>query len=219
MKIAVLGTGMVGTTIASKLIELGHEVSLGSRSADNEKAKAWLEQIDSDRARAATFADAAGWAELVFNCTAGVASLEALQLAGADKLANKILVDVANPLDFSQGMPPRLSVCNETSLGEQIQAAFPETRVVKTLNTVAANLMVAPRDLPGDHVMFISGNDADAKREVEQTILRDWFDWPEVLDLGDITTARGTEMYLALWVRMWGALGTAAFNVAIVRRD
>lgn len=219
MKIAVLGTGTVGTTIATKLVEIGHEVTLGSRSADNEKAKAWLAQVDSDKARAATYADAAASAELLFNCTAGVASLEALNMAGAAHMAGKILVDVANPLDFSHGMPPRLSICNESSLGEQIQAAFPETRVVKAFNTVAANLMVDPRSLPGDHVLFVSGDDADAKREVEQTIARDWFGWREVIDLGDITTARGTEMYLALWLRMWGALGTAAFNIAIVRAD
>jgi predicted dinucleotide-binding enzyme len=219
MKIAVLGTGMVGTAIATKLIELGHEVSLGSRTADNAKAKAWLEQVGSDHARAATFADAAGSAELVFNCTSGGASLEALHMAGAANLAGKILIDIANPLDFSKGMPPRLSICNDSSLGEQIQAAFPEARVVKTLNTVNATLMVSPGDLPGDHVVFVSGNDADAKREVEQTILRDWFGWPQVVDLGDITTARGTEMYLALWVRMWGALGTPEFNIAIVRGD
>lgn len=219
MKIAVLGTGMVGTTIATKLVEIGHEVTLGSRKADSEKAKAWLEQVDSDRASAATFADAAAGAELVFNCTAGGKSLEALRMAGAEHLADKILVDIANPLDFSGGVPPTLSVCNDSSLGEQIQDAFPEARVVKTLNTVNASLMVEPRELPGEHVVFVSGNDADAKRWVTQTLLRDWFDWPEVVDLGDITTARGTEMYLALWVRMWAALGTPAFNIAIVRGD
>jgi predicted dinucleotide-binding enzyme len=219
MKIAVLGTGMVGTTIGRKLVEIGHDVSLGSRSADNEKAKAWVEELGSEHARAATYADAAAGAELVFNCTAGAASLEALKMAGAEALADKILVDVSNPLDFSHGMPPSLTICNDTSLGEQIQAAFPETRVVKSLNTVNADLMINPRQLPGDHVMFVAGNDADAKREVESTILRDWFDWPRVIDLGDISAARGTEMYLPLWLRLWGALGTAKFNIAIVQGD
>jgi 8-hydroxy-5-deazaflavin:NADPH oxidoreductase len=155
----------------------------------------------------------------VFNCTAGVASLEALRMAGAEALAGKILVDIANPLDFSGGMPPKLSVCNDDSLGEQIQAAFPATKVVKTLNTVNAHLMVEPASLPGDHVMFVSGNDVEAKRMVEQTILREWFGWRSVIDLGDITTARGTEMYLPLWVRLWGALGTANYNIALVRGD
>jgi predicted dinucleotide-binding enzyme len=217
MQIAVLGTGMVGTTIASKLITLDHEVTLASRTADNAKARAWLDQVASPRAHAATFADAAASAELVFNCTSGVASLEALNLAGKTNLAGKILVDIANPLDFSRGMPPTLSVCNDSSLGEQIQAAFPDTRVVKTLNTVSASLMVDPSKLPGDHVMFIAGDDAEAKQRVERMILREWFGWREVVDLGGIVSARGTEMYLPLWLRMWGALGTANFNIAIVR--
>jgi predicted dinucleotide-binding enzyme len=219
MKIAVLGTGMVGTTIATKLVELDHEVTLGSRTADNEKAIAWLASLDADNAAVATYADAARSAELLFNCTAGVASLEALRMAGAEAMAGKILIDVSNPLDFSHGMPPTLSVCNDSSLGEQIQAAFPETKVVKSLNTIAANIMVDPRTLPGEHVVFMAGDDADAKRFVEQTILRDWFGWRAVVDLGGIAASRGTEMYLPLWLRMWGALGTANFNVAIVRAD
>ena len=134
-------------------------------------------------------------------------------------MAGKILIDVSNPLDFSQGMPPRLTICNESSLGEQIQAAFPETKVVKSLNTINAYLMVEPSKLPGEHVVFVSGDDADAKRFVEQNILRDAFGWSAIVDLGDITTARGTEMYLPLWLRMWGALGTANFNIAIVKAD
>jgi predicted dinucleotide-binding enzyme len=217
MKIAVLGTGMVGTTIASKLIALDHEVTLASRTADNAKARAWLEAVASPRAHAATFADASANAELVFNCTSGVASLEALNLAGKANLAGKILVDISNPLDFSRGMPPTLSICNDSSLGEQIQAAFPNTRVVKTLNTVSAPLMVEPSKLPGDHVMFVAGDDAEAKQQIERTVLREWFGWREVIDLGGIANARGTEMYLPLWLRMWGALGTANFNIAIVR--
>lgn len=217
MKIAVLGTGMVGTTIASKLIALDHEVTLASRTADNGKARAWLDKVASPRAHTATFADAAAKAELVFNCTAGVASLEALNLAGAANLAGKILVDVSNPLDFSRGMPPTLSICNDSSLGEQIQAAFPRTRVVKTLNTVNASIMVEPSQVPGAHVMFIAGDDAEAKQQVERMVLREWFGWREIIDLGGIASARGTEMYLPLWLRMWGALGTANFNIAIMR--
>jgi predicted dinucleotide-binding enzyme len=217
MKIAVLGTGMVGTTIATKLIALDHDVTLASRTADNTKARAWMDQVASPHARTGTFADATANAELVFNCTSGLASLEALNLAGARNLAGKILVDLANPLDFSRGMPPTLSICNDSSLGEQIQAAFPDTRVVKTLNTVSASLMVDPGKLPGDHVMFIAGNDAEAKQQIERTVLREWFGWREVVDLGGIASSRGTEMYLPLWLRMWGALGTANFNIAIVR--
>ncbi len=217
MNIAVFGTGIVGTTMASKLISLGQQVTLGSRTADNENGQAWLRQVKSDTAAVATYADAAASAELLFNCTAGIGSLEALRMAGSANLAGKILVDLSNPLDFSQGMPPRLFLCNDTSLGEQIQEAFPDTKVVKTLNTINISLMVEPQKLSGDHTLFISGNDAEAKRYVEQTVLRAWLGWPHVIDLGDIATARGTEMFLPLWLRMYGALGTTNFNIAIVK--
>lgn len=216
MRIAVFGTGMVGTTIATKLVALGHEVRMGSRSADNDKGKAWLAQVGSDRASLATYADAAAFGEVAFNCTAGVGSLEALTQAGADALAGKILIDIANPLDFSKGMPPRLSVCNDDSLGEQIQRAFPATKVVKTLNTVNCNVMVDPARIPGVHAMFVAGDDAEAKARV-QGMLTEWFGWQQIIDLGDISAARGTESYLPLWIRLWGSLKTPDFNVAIVR--
>ncbi len=215
MKIAVFGTGMVGVSLATKLVSLGHEVTMGSRSADNEKGKAWLDAVKSERAKVATFAEAAAGAELIFNATLGQVALDVLQLAGSENLKGKILIDVSNPLDFSKGMPPSLTVCNTDSVGEQIQAAFPEVKVVKSLNTVNANLMVEPSLVPGDHTLFVSGNDAEAKKFVEGTVLREWFGWKNVLDLGDITTARGTEMFLPLWVRLWGALGTPAFNIQI----
>lgn len=218
MKIAVLGTGMVGTTIASKLIALGHEVRLGSRTADNDKGKAWLARIDSRAAAASLgdYADAAAFGELVFNCTAGMASIDALTAAGADNLDGKLLLDLANPLDFSKGMPPQLGIVNDDSLGERIQRTFPGAKVVKTLNTVNCNVMIEPSRVPGDHVMFMSGNDAAAKAQVHG-ILTEWFGWRQVIDLGDISTARGTESYLMLWLRLWGALKVADFNVAIMK--
>lgn len=215
MKIAVLGTGMVGVALASKLVSLGHEVTMGSRSAAGEKGKAWRDSVKSEKAQVATFADAATGAELIFNATAGSLSLEVLRSVGAENLKGKVLIDVSNPLDFSGGMPPTLTVCNTDSVGEQIQAAFPETKVIKTLNTVNANLMVDPSGVPGDHTLFLSGNDAEAKKFVAETVLGEWFGWRNVLDLGDITTARGTEMFLPLWVRLWGALGTPSFNIQI----
>ena len=154
---------------------------------------------------------------MVFNCTAGGASLAALELAGEDNLRGKVLIDVANALDFSGGMPPTLSVVNTDSLGEQIQRAFPQVRVVKALNTVTAALMVDPRLVAdGDHHAFVCGDDAQAKAQVTE-ILTDWFGWREVLDLGDITAARGTEMWLPLWLRLWGALGTPVLNLKVVR--
>jgi predicted dinucleotide-binding enzyme len=215
MRIAVFGTGMVGNTIASKLVALGHEVKMGSRAAGNDKAVQWAKKAGAG-ASAGTFADAAAFAELAFNCTNGAASLGALQAAGADNLRGKILVDVANPLDFSRGMPPTLFVCGDDSLGERIQRAFPDTKVVKALNTVNCNVMVEPARVPGEHDVFVSGNDRDAKATVT-TLLREGFGWRSVVDLGDITTARGTEAYLLLWLRLWGTVGSPDFNIRIAR--
>jgi predicted dinucleotide-binding enzyme len=216
MKIAVLGTGMVGNTIGTKLVELGHDVKMGARAATNEKAAAWAKGAGA-KASHGTFGDAAAFGELVFNCTSGTGALAALGQAGEKNLAGKVLVDISNPLDFSKGMPPVLSVCNDSSLGEQIQKAFPQTKVVKTLNTVNSGLMINAGKLKGaDHTMFLCGNDGAAKGKVRE-ILTSWFGWQDVLDLGDITMARGTEMYLPLWLRMYGALKTADFNVKVVR--
>jgi hypothetical protein len=207
---------MVGKTIASKLVELGHEVKLGSRSATHEGAAAWTKEA-GEKASNGTFADAAGFGELVFNCTNGAGALDALRAAGAKNLDGKILVDVSNPLDFSKGMPPSLFAGNTDSLGENIQKEFPGAKVVKTLNTINANVMVDPaRVAGGDHDVFMSGNDAEAKATV-QRLLMEQFGWKHVIDLGDITTARGTESYLPLWLRLWGALGNADFNVKVMR--
>jgi predicted dinucleotide-binding enzyme len=216
MKVGVLGTGMVGRTIATKLVELGHTVTMGSRSADGEALQDWLSEGGRE-ASGGTFADAASSAELVFNCTAGFASLEALAAAGAGSLSGKTLVDVANPLDFSHGMPPLLLVCNDDSLGERIQAAYPEARVVKALNTINHLVMTDPGRVPGDHDVFICGNEDGAKAEV--TALLESFGWPgdSILDLGDITAARGTEMYLPLWLRLYGTLGTGDLNIKVQR--
>jgi predicted dinucleotide-binding enzyme len=215
MKIGVLGTGMVGTTIGSKLVALGHEVKLGSRTADNPKAVQWVAAAGG-RASTGTFAESARHGEIVFNCTNGGASLDALAAAGADALADKVLVDLANPLDFSRGAPPTLFVGNDDSLGERIQRAFPRTRVVKTLNTVNCNVMVDPGRVPGPHTVFVSGNDPGAKATVIE-LLRGGFGHGDVIDLGDITTARGTEAWLHLWLRLWGVLRTPDFGIQVVR--
>ena len=214
MKIAVFGTGLVGNTIATKLIQLGHAVMMGARTADNDKAAEWV-NASGPQATQGTFADAAKFGELLFNCTAGAASLEALQQAGAENMRGKILVDLANPLVFDKGMPV-LTVSNTDSLGEQIQRTFPEVKVVKTLNTINCEVMVNPAMLPGEHDIFVGGNDAAAKAEVT-TILKDWFGWQSVIDLGDITSARATEQYLPFWLRLMGTLGTVRFNIKIVR--
>lgn len=215
MKIGILGTGMVGNTIASKLVALGHEVMMGSRTANNEKAQAWVAQAGA-RAHAGTFADAAAFGEMIWVCTAGAGTLEAVHAAGPANLDGKIVVDVTNPLDFSRGMPPRLSVVNDDSLGEQVQRAAPGARVVKGLNTINCNVMVDATRIAGDHDTFVAGNDAEAKARVTEILRRD-FGWRHVVDLGDITGARATEMYLPLWLRLYGALGSADFNVHVVR--
>jgi predicted dinucleotide-binding enzyme len=216
MRIGVLGTGMVGQAIATKLLELGHAVTMGSRSAQGGALEEWLAQAEGEAA-GGTFADAAAAGELVFNCTAGEASLEALEAAGAANLDGKVLVDVANPLDFSGGMPPTLTVCNDDSLGERIQRAHPEARVVKALNTVNAQVMVDPARVPGGHDLFICGDEEGSKREVAGLI--ESFGWPpdSIVDLGDITAARGMEMYLPLWLRLMGALGGPDFNIHVAR--
>ena len=215
MKIGVLGTGMVGTTIATKLIQLGHEVKMGSRTADNAKAAEWV-GANGSKASHGTFSESAKFGEIVFNCTNGRGSIEALNQAGASNLNGKILVDIANPLDFSKGMPPSLTVCNTDSLGEQIQRAFPGAKVVKTLNTVNCSLMVNPSLVKGDHDIFVGGNDAEAKAKVTE-ILKNWFGWKSVIDVGDITSARATEMVLPLWVRLMGIYQSPNFNFKVVK--
>jgi len=214
VRIGVLGTGAVGQTIATKLVELRHDVRMGSRDAANEKAQAWVAGA-GERASAGTFADAADFGELVFNCTAGAASLAALEQAGEDALRGKTLVDVSNPLDFSSGMPPSLTVCNTDSLSEQIQRRFPETHVVKALNTVNARVMVDPSLVPGEHDVFVCGDDEAAKSEV--VALLEGFGWPRkrIVNLGGIDAARAVEMYLPLWLRLLGAFGTPQVNIHV----
>lgn len=216
MRIGVLGTGSVGRRIATKLVELGHEVTMGSRSAESEALQGWMREI-GDGTFGGTFAEAASGAELVFNCTSGEASLEALTAAGAENLAGKVLVDVANPLDLSAGMPPTLSICNDDSLGERIQATFPEAKVVKALNTINNQVMTDPGRLPGSHNVFVCGEDEEAKEAVVELLKS--FGWlrESIVDLGGIAAARGTEMYLPLWLRLYGALGTGVFNIQVWR--
>lgn len=215
MRIGILGTGVVGKTLATKLVKLGHDVRMGSRSPGGEKARSWVKEAGG-KSSEGTFADAAAHAEMIFNCTSGGGSLEALRAAGAKNLQGKILVDVANPLDFSHGMPPTLSICNTDSLGEQIQKAFPDAKVVKSLNTVTAAVMVEPSLIKGTHTMFVSGNDAGAKAQVTE-LLKAGFGWKDVMDLGDITGARAQEMYLPLWLRLYTTLKTPNINVQLVR--
>ena len=223
MKIAVLGTGLVGRALAAKLADAGHDVVVGTRDVEATLARTeagpmghppyaeW--QKDHANVRLVAYTDAGVHGEIVVNATSGEGSIAALEAAG--DLAGKVIVDVANPLDFSQGFPPTLWVCNTDSLGEQIQKAFSDARVVKTLNTVNANVMVEPSRVPGEHTVFVAGEDAAAKETVKG-LLKD-FGWSEtsIVDLGGIRAARGTEMYLPLWLSLMGALGTADLNIRV----
>ena len=215
MEIGILGTGVVGKAIGTKLVQLGHRVKMGSRSATNPKAAEWVKESGAN-ATQGTFAEAAAFAKILFNCTSGTGAVDALRLAGETNLTGKIVVDVSNPLDFSKGMPPPLTICNTDSLGEQLQRTFPQARVVKTLNTVNCLVMVNPSLVPGSHDLFICGNDASAKAEVT-AILKNWFGWKSVIDLGDITNARAVEMLLPLWIRLYGLVKSPNFNFKIVR--
>ncbi len=226
MKIGILGTGGVGRTLAGRLAELGHEVTIGTRDPaatlartdpdfmGNPPFSVWAQQ--NPGVKLGTFAEAAAHGELVINAVNGGGALSALQSAGEVNLSGKILIDVSNPLDFSRGMPPSLFISNTDSLGEQIQHAFPNTRVVKTLNTLNALLMINPGMLAnGDHSVFVSGNDPTAKAAVGE-LLRS-LGWQDIIDLGDITSARGPEMFLPLYLRLMGLWQTPIFQLKVVR--
>ena len=213
MNIGILGTGATGLTIGTKLVELGHGVMVGSRDEANPDAVLWAKNAGRN-ALYGTFMNAAEFGEIIFNCTLGAASLAALRMAGERNLRGKILIDTSNPIDRSTDTW-RLTVCNTDSLGEQIQREFPDVRVVKTLNTVNANVMVDPNKLIEKTDAFVSGNDIEAKSTVVR-ILKEWFGWREVIDLGDITTARSVEMYVLLWHDMRKAISSQRFNIKLV---
>jgi predicted dinucleotide-binding enzyme len=226
MKIGILGSGMVGRTIAAKLAQNGHAVMLGTRDVQrtlahnepdfmgNPPVNIWIQQNPS--VKLDTFAETGAFGDIIFNCTLGMGSLEALQLAGESNLNGKVLVDISNPLDFSRGMPPTLTVCNTDSLGEQIQRAFPQAKVVKTLNTITAPVMVNPAMIAGDHDVFVSGEDSAAKAQVTN-LLKTEFGWKNVVDLGGISTARGVEMMMPVWLSLMSALQTPFFGYKIVK--
>lgn len=229
MNISVLGTGMVGQSLAAKLSELGHKLTMGTRNPqrtlDNKEPNRmtglvfsnWHKENPSIKLEA--FANAAIDAHLIINATSGMSSLEALKLTGKNNLDGKILIDIANPLDFSHGMPPSLNPVNTDSLGEQIQKEFPETKVVKTLNTMNTFIMMNPGAVAGDHNVFVSGNDKDAKAETINLLVSVGWKLKNIIDLGDISTARGTEMLLPIWLELYGVFGHANFNFHIQMAD
>ncbi len=227
MKIGVLGTGMVGQVIVPKMVALGHHVFMGTRDADSTRNRTEPERttgvsfVDWFSAHSGfqlvSYADIPSETDLFINASHGETSIEALESVGKDKLAGKIILDLANALDFSKGMPPTMLVCNNDSLGEQIQRTFPHAFVVKSLNTMNCTIMMDPSRVQGDHNVFMSGNDSASKHIVK--ILLESIGWSSanIIDLGDITTSRGTEMMLPVWIRLWDALGTPEFNFHIAR--
>lgn len=216
MKIAVLGMGTVGETIATKLIENDHEVMVGSRTNSNEKSITWAK--GKERASYGTFAQAASFAEeFIFNCVLGEATLTALELAGSENMEGKIIIDLANPLDFSDGFPPTMFISNMDSLGEQVQFNFPDSYVVKSLNTINCTIMLDPSMVSGDHNVFMSGNSEEAKSKFASLLKSYGWETDNIIDLGDISTSRGTEMMLPMWTRLYGKFGHANFNFHIQR--
>ena len=220
MRIAILGTGTVGQTIGTKLVQIGHEIYMGSREAANPKAITWAnkenQHKDSTQKHAlfGTFANAAAFGEVVFNCTLGIASLDALHQAKAENLRGKIIIDTANPLDYSTDAWS-LTITSDDSLGEQIQHAFPDSFVVKTLNTINCDVMVNPNKLSEMTDIFLSGDSAAAKARVA-SYMREWFGWRSIIDLGDITTSRAVEMYIPLWRCFRKMSKSYHFNIKLV---
>lgn len=230
MKISVIGTGAVGQTIASKLIEVGHDVMIGTRNVSEKLASTAKDNYGNPpfsewhkankKVQLGTFAQAASYGTVIFNATNGGGTLDALKAAGSKNLAGKVLVDLANPLDFSKGMPPSLlpGLNNTNSLGEEIQKTFPDSKIVKTLNTMWCGLMVNPKMIGGgDHINYLAGNDAEAKATVKKILIE--FGWKNenIIDIGDITGSRATESLLPIWLRVMGVTGHGAFNFRLVK--
>ena len=224
MKIGIIGAGSVGQTFAAALAAKGHDVVIGIRKVNDEelaKPRNWAqplnEWVKTTKAKVGTFAEAAKHGEILFNVTSGSVSIDALNLAGVENMNGKILVDVANPLDFSNGMPASLypNLSNTWSLGEEIQKHFPDVKVVKAFNTVAAAVMVDASLVKQDHDLFISGNDESAKATVSK-LAKEQFGWKHIIDLGDISGSRSQEALLHIWLRLWGVKGTPMFNLHVV---
>jgi len=212
MKIGILGTGMVGETLGTKFVQLGHQVKMGSRTANNESATKWVKAAGPNASQG-TFADAASFGDMVFVCLKGAVFLDVAKTLGPNAAAGKVVVDVSNPLDFSSGSLT-LSICNSNSLGEEVQKAIPSAKVVKSFNTVNCEVMADPAK-GGNPTMFVCGNDAGAKKQFIDFIKT--LGWRDIIDIGDITKSRGTEALMHLWMNLYGMFGTGHFGWKIVR--
>ena len=226
MKVGILGTGSVGRALTEGFVREGHDILVGTRDVDALMARtepdrmgvppfaAWL--AEQPGVAVGSFSRAGVHAELLVNATLGSASVDVLREAGLPDTPGRIVIDASNALDHSGGFPPSLFVVNTDSLAEQIQREFPDARVVKAWNTMTASLMTNPGLLAGgDHSIPICGNDDDARRQVAD-LLRS-FGWRDVVDLGDLTAARGMEAYVLFWLGLYGATGSPVVNTKIVR--
>lgn len=203
---------MVGETLGTKFVQLGHQVKMGSRTTNNEIAAKWVKATGANASQG-TFADAATFGDMVFLCLKGAVFLDIAKTLSPTALGGKIVVDVSNPLEFSNGAMS-LSICNANSLGEEVQKAVPSAKVVKSLNTVNCEVMVDPAK-GGNPTMFLCGNDADAKEKVTELLKA--LGWRDIIDIGDITKSRGTEMLMHLWMNLFGLFGNPHFGWKIVR--
>lgn len=229
MKIAIIGTGMVGRGLAARLAGLGHDVVIGTRDIDVTLARTTPDgmgtppyaqwQQENSNVRLVTLPEAGAHGEVVINAANGQNALAALDGIGAEPLAGKVLLDLALPLDLSNGLPPTLTISNTDSLGEQIQRAFPDARVVKSLNSVYYQVMIDPTRVPGAHSIFVAGDDSDAKSIVEGLLAEFGWSTESIIDLGDITGARGVEMYARLFFTLYDAFGTFDFNINVTRAN
>ena len=213
-RVGVLGSGEVGRRLAAGFASRGHDVMIGCRDLAKPELHEWL---SGDGAGVVTgaYAEVAAHGELLALAVLGNAAEQAISEAGPGNFSGKVVIDAMNPLDFSSGFPPSLFVKDTDSLAETVQRAFPEARVVKTLNTLTAELMVDPRSLGESSSVFVSGDDPEAKALVTGLLTSMGHD--DVIDLGDLSTARGTEMLLPIWLRLMGALGTPMFNFKVAR--
>jgi predicted dinucleotide-binding enzyme len=209
MQIAIVGSGVVARFFGQAFLAVGHEVALGTRDPDQTRAREEWADVDLPLV---AYADLQG--DVFVNATRGDGSLPALQAVGA-ALDGKVLIDASNPLDTSKGFPPSLFVANTDSLAEQLQQALPQVRLVKMFNTMAHEVMVDPAALPQESTVFLAGND-EAARRTAADLARE-LGWTDVMDLGDLTAARGLEMYIPLWLRLYGAVGQPLFNIKVVR--
>lgn len=213
MQIGILGTGEVGRTLATGFAGAGHDVMIAGRT--EAKAAERTREVKTAALKTGTFTDAAAFAELVVLSVSGSVAVDVLRSVSR-QVSGKVVIDTTNPLSFPEGKPMQLLVANSDSLAEQLQRVVPDARIVKALNMMNSRVMIEPAMLKGEHVACIAGNDPAAKRSVEERLQSD-FGWSQIIDLGDITAARGMESWMHLWLKLWGSLGTAQFNIGIVR--